>query len=83
MTADTTSQPDRAALQLREVELGDEPRAWRDAGFDVGDDGRVVLGSTTLRCTGAGGGFRSWSLGELGAGELDGLRLTQASGRTA
>ena len=82
MTADTTQHPVAPApLQLLEVVLGDEPRAWSAAGFTVDADGAVVLGSTTLRCTGAGGGVRSWSLAGAPGSALDGLPLSPAEGR--
>ena len=84
MTRDTSSPAATGApLHLLEVVLGDPAAAWRDAGFDVADDGAFVLGSTTLRCTGSGGGFLGWSIDGLDDGApdgaaLDGLALTSA-----
>ncbi len=76
MTRDTSSPAATgAALQLLEVVLGDPASAWRDAGFDVADDGTFALGSTTLRCTGTGGGFLGWSIDGLDAAGRDGASL--------
>jgi hypothetical protein len=47
--------------QLLTIELGDDPDAWRGAGFTVDGDS-LTLGSTTIRCTGTGPGFTGWAL---------------------
>jgi hypothetical protein len=47
-------------MQLRHLELGDDPDDWRSLGFDVDPGGAVVLGSTVITLTGRGGGFRGW-----------------------
>jgi hypothetical protein len=72
-TSDTTAAP--RSRQLLELVLGDEPQAWRDAGFDVAADGTFSLGATTVRCAGTGDGFVSWSLDGVVGTELDGLAL--------
>ena len=58
--------------QLRHIELGDEPSAWRSAGFVVDEHGHLPLGATTITLTGAGGGFLSWWI-EGVESDLDGL----------
>lgn len=69
-------------MQLRRIDLGDRPDAWEAAGFQVtpSPDGTatVVLGSTTLSLTGAGGGFLGWRLDGL-EGDLDGLRCSDVA----
>lgn len=47
-------------MQLRYLELGDEPEAWRELGFAPDEDGRVALASTVIGLTGSAGGFRGW-----------------------
>lgn len=66
--------------QLSTIVLGDTPRAWRTAGFDVADD-RVVLGSTTLRLTGSGTAFEGWALDGVD-GAIDGLPTAEPDGAT-
>ena len=58
--------------QLLTIDLGDAPDAWRNAGFDVADDGTFALGTTTVRCTGTGVPFQGWAIDGIGAA-LDGL----------
>lgn len=60
--------------QLTTIELGDDPAAWRAAGFEVDADGVLALGATTVRCTGRGGGFLGWALDGID-GPLDGLAV--------
>ena len=48
-------------LQLTDLVLGDAPEAWAAAGFEPDDRGRLLLGSTWVRCTGSGGGFQGWA----------------------
>ena len=64
--------------QLTTVELGDDPGAWRAAGFDVDGSGSFALGGTTVRCTGTGDGFLGWVLDGID-GELDGLPVLTAA----
>lgn len=58
--------------QLRHIELGDAPDAWRSAGFALDEHGHLRLGATTISLTGAGGGFLSWWIEGVDA-DLDGL----------
>lgn len=58
--------------QLVTVVLGDDPAAWRAAGFDVSDHAHVVLGSTTLVLTGSGAGVEAWRIDGVES-DLDGI----------
>ncbi len=64
--------------QLIELRVGDDPEAWRTAGFAVTDD-QVVIGSTAIVLTGAGAGrgMTSISIDGLAAPSLDGVRLVR------
>ncbi len=69
--------------QLTVIELGDQPAAWRAAGFDVdehGGDGagcgRVHLGTTTVVLTGRGGD-PAWSIDGVVV-PIDGLPIATA-----
>lgn len=54
---------------------------WSAAGFAVADDGRVVVGATTLELAGAGDhGIVGWTLTGEGPAELDGLPTRWAPG---
>ncbi len=59
-----------------EIEVADEPDAWRAAGFSVADD-CAQLGSIAIRLVGrasGGTGIRSWSWSDLSSdGPFDGL----------
>jgi hypothetical protein len=59
--------------------VGDEPGAWRAAGFHVAD-GRVTTGGVTchLAGTAAGRGVLGWQLEPAAPGPLDGLAPTEA-----
>lgn len=57
--------------QLRVIELGDPPAAWRAAGFDVDTRGRLRLGSTEVVLTGRGGD-PAWSVDDVDE-PIDGL----------
>ncbi len=61
------------ANTLQRLIIGDEPQAWRSAGFTV-DDKYVVLGKTTVELVGTSGGrgILAWSLDGMAA-EIDGL----------
>lgn len=61
------------ANTLHRLLVGDEPDAWRSAGFMV-EDRSVVLGKTTVELVGTAGGrgIRAWSLDGV-ATEIDGL----------
>lgn len=64
---------------LDELRIGDDPEAWRACGFRV--DGEVsVVGETRIRLLGdgAGKGFAGWSLREVAATDLDGLRTERS-----
>jgi hypothetical protein len=69
-----------AEPELDELVVGDEPEAWRGAGFTVDDDGVCRVGSVRIRLVGREGGkrIRSWSLRGLPAGttEVDGVPTT-------
>lgn len=58
------------------LRVGDEPDAWRAAGFNVRDD-ETVIGSVRIRFDRSGGGITAWSLfhpdEQPGARSLDGL----------
>lgn len=62
----------RSPHQLRTLRLGDDPAAWRAAGFAVTDDGLLRLGATTLVCSGSGERFEGWALDGVTA-PVDGL----------
>lgn len=49
-------------LRLVEVVLGDEPDAWRRAGFAVDGDGCFLVGGVQFCCTGDGDGIKRWAL---------------------
>ncbi len=64
---------------LDELTVADRPEAWGACGFEIGDDSCVV-GETRIRLAPADGakGLTSWSLREIGAGELDGLATSRS-----
>ena len=68
-----------AEPELDELVVGDEPDAWRGAGFTVDDD-VCRVGKVRIRLVGRAGGkrIRSWSLRGLPAGtdEVDGIPTT-------
>ena len=61
-----------------EIEIADDPDAWRAAGFAVEPAGAAVVGSIGLRLVGRGEttkGVRAWTWSDLGgSGPIDGLR---------
>lgn len=64
------------------ITIGDEPDAWRAAGFTVADDGTAVVGGITLTLVGRAGGkgIRSWTWSGLADdGPLDGLATGSAA----
>lgn len=62
--------------QLTRIEIADEARAWRSAGFHVEDDGSLRLGGTQIDLVGGSGGVISLSFSpEPEVGDLDGLPL--------
>jgi hypothetical protein len=63
-------------MQLRHIELGDDPGAWRDLGFSVDRDGHLVLSRTVLTLSGRGGGFRGWWIDGVDRA-LDGLACSR------
>lgn len=73
-----------SALRILELEIGDEPDAWRAAGFTVATDGIASVGSVRIRCTGDSGarGIRGWTISgfadgdSIDGGSLDGLATT-------
>jgi hypothetical protein len=58
--------------RLVEIVVGSPPEAWERLGFAL-EDGAVVLGDTSIRPTGAGGGIERWTLAGIGDVALDGL----------
>ena len=71
---------------IGEILVVDDPDAWRDAGFAVGDDGECRIGTVVVRVEPADGtrgrrGIAGWTLaglpgnggGGLGDGTIDGL----------
>ncbi|MFM7064039.1 MAG: VOC family protein [Actinomycetes bacterium] len=62
--------------QLTVVRVGDDPGAWRAAGFSVVDrgdgTGTVQVGRTSVELTGSGRGFEGWTLDGVGR-PVDGL----------
>ncbi len=64
-----------------EIEVADEPDAWRAAGFSVAD-GCAQVGSIAIRLVGRaerGTGIRSWSWSDLSSdGPIDGLNTHTA-----
>jgi hypothetical protein len=72
---------------IEEIRVGDEPDAWRAAGFAVDDDGVCRAGTVRIRLVGRDGGkyVRSWSLrgvegGVDGNGDIDGLPTEPPAG---
>jgi hypothetical protein len=65
------------AVELDELVVGDEPRAWEAAGFAVDDDGVVRVGQVRIRLAGRDDGkrIRSWALrgAPAGTSSVDGL----------
>ncbi|MDZ7675122.1 MAG: hypothetical protein U5K30_08660 [Acidimicrobiales bacterium] len=61
-------------ISIERVQVGDEPDAWRAAGFDV-DDGCLAVGAIRLVCTGQHDGT-SWTLRDLDStvDDVDGIR---------
>jgi hypothetical protein len=60
-------------ITVDEVVVGDEPDAWRSAGFTVDDDGVARVGQVRVRLVGreAGKRIRTWSLRLLETATLD------------
>jgi Glyoxalase/Bleomycin resistance protein/Dioxygenase superfamily len=84
--------------ELLELQIGDDPDAWRSAGFGVDDDGRVRIGQVVITLTGADGkrGIRAWAfrgveatpdgidgLPTVSGGEIDGATATNPNGCVA
>jgi hypothetical protein len=61
------------------IELGDPPAAWARLGFAPDAGGDIVLGESTIRLTGEGGGIRRLRAAPLTADSPDGLPLDRAS----
>ncbi len=63
---------------IAEVQVADDPEAWRAAGFTVGGDGVVVMGRTRIRVVGDDPvrvnrpGLAGWTLAAVPAGAVDG-----------
>ena len=68
-----------APVRLVELVVGSDGAAWERLGFAV-VDGSLVLGSTAVRLTGAGGGLLGWTVEGLSSDELDGLPTTVVQG---
>jgi hypothetical protein len=68
---------------IEEIRVGDDPGAWRAAGFTVDADGVCRAGTVRIRLVGRGDGkyVRSWSLREVkGDADIDGLPTEPPSG---
>ena len=70
---------------IEEIRVGDEPAAWRAAGFAVDDDGVCRAGTVRIRLVGRDEGkyVRSWALRGVtgdGDGNIDGLPTAPSSG---
>lgn len=67
-------------VSIDEIELADEPSAWRSLGFAVDRDA-FVLGGIRLLLSGrrAGRGIVGWSLREIASTDLDGLPTTASA----
>jgi len=72
-----------ARATIDELVVGDEPEAWRNAGFEVDQDGTSRIGTVRVRLAGhtVGRGLRAWSLRDVtevmdadGVPDLDGIR---------
>jgi hypothetical protein len=61
--------------RLVEITVGSRPAAWERMGFALAD-GVVVIGSTCIRPTGAGGGIERWTLAGVEDVAFDGLATT-------
>jgi hypothetical protein len=57
---------------IAELVVGDEPSAWERLGFAVEGD-QAIIGATSVRLEGGGGGLCSWSLRDVPTTDLDGL----------
>jgi hypothetical protein len=72
-------QPDPILTGLT---VGDDPAAWRAAGFTLEDSGRCRVGRVDITLTGHddGRGIRGWSFAglALGGDDLDGLATTSS-----
>jgi hypothetical protein len=71
------------AVTVDELLVGDDPAAWRDAGFAVDDDGCSRLGTVRIRLTGTAGPrhLHGWSLRGIDPAwlELDGVPTTSST----
>jgi len=66
--AESHRPADAQAGALLELECGDAPERWAALGFAV-DGGSVRVGPVTVRCDGAGGGLRGWTLSAASASD--------------
>jgi catechol 2,3-dioxygenase-like lactoylglutathione lyase family enzyme len=73
------------APAVDELVVAAEATAWRAAGFDVGDGGRVRVGSVTLDLAGAAAGKRivRCTLGGVESETFDGLPIARSNGSPA
>lgn len=63
---------------LLELHTGDDPACWAALGF-----AELVVGRVAVRCDGAGGGIRGWTLAGAGAREVAGIPTTWSSAAPA
>jgi hypothetical protein len=77
-------------VTIDEILVGDEPDAWRAAGFTVDDDATCRIGAVRVRLMGRDGGKRilGWSLrgapdARLADGRLDGLPTAASTSAAA
>jgi hypothetical protein len=59
--------------RVRRLVVGDHPAVWSAAGFTVGDDGTVAVGSVAIEPNAGGGRFERWEVAGIETIELDGL----------
>ncbi len=62
-------------LRIVELIVGDDPDAWRDAGFVVDDAGCAQVSTVRFRFVGSDGprGIRSWGVAGIDSSSVDGL----------
>jgi hypothetical protein len=63
------------APTIDSLAVADDPAAWRNAGFEVDDDGTCRIGTVVVRIAPSGErpGIRGWSVRGLASAEVDGL----------
>jgi hypothetical protein len=64
--------------EILELLTGDDVAAWTDLGFET-EEGGVRVGRVLVRCDGAGGGVRGWTLRGEGPREVSGIKTVWAA----